>query len=153
MSLRGTKRETRPLVMMASTQTRVLVSPTALALSLLHAGGRALPITIARSRLDFMREALGSQATVAVVGRGWLDEIELRRLALRRVFSSTPRLILVLGREEVPTAFERKNFDAVVVAGRVFAMSASRLRHVIGDVVAAAEAQRPMPPRPLKLVA
>src|SRR5207248_3306104 len=99
------------LVMIATTQTNILVSPTALALSMLHAGGHwQSPISIARSRFDFMRQAMSVQPTVAVVGRGYLSEIDLRRLALRRVFSSTPRLVLVLGREEIPTVFERKSF-------------------------------------------
>jgi hypothetical protein len=151
--LRGTNRVLRRLVMIATKQTSVLVSPTALALSMLHAGGDShLPITIARSRLDFMRRALSSQPTVAVVGRGWLTEIDLRRLALRRVFSSTPRLLLVLGREETPTAFEWKYFDAVIVAGKVFMHSAGRLRHLV-DNVAAPEAHRPMPRRPISMVA
>jgi hypothetical protein len=149
----GTNPVLRRLVMIASNQTRVLVSPTALALSMLHAGGHwNLPISIARSRLDFMRQALSAQPTVAVVGRGWLSEIDLRRLALRRVFSSTPRLLLVLGRDETPTAFEWKYFDAVIVAGKVFSHSAGRLRHLVGNV-AAPEAHRPMPPRPQRLAA
>jgi hypothetical protein len=153
MSLRGTDRVLRAPVMNASNQTRVLVSPTALALSMVHAGARwKLPIDIARSRQDFMRQALSGQPTVAVVGRGWLNEIELRRLALRRVFSATPRLLLVLGREEVPTALERKNFDAIILASNVFRHSATRLRQLVGDA-AANGIQPPLPPRPLRLVA
>jgi hypothetical protein len=135
--------------MIATKQTTVLVSPTALALSMLHAGGQSqLPVTIARSRFDFMRLALSEQPTVAVVGRGFLTDIDLRRLALRRAFSATPRLMLVLGRDEAPTAFEWKSFDAVVVAGEVFMHSAGKLRNLIGNAAVAADVQRPTPPRP-----
>jgi hypothetical protein len=152
LSPRGTNHVLRARVMIELKQTRVLVSPTALALSMLHAGGRwPLPIAIARSRHDFMRQALSAEPTVAVVGRGWLDEIELRRLALRRVFSATPRLVLVLRRDEMPTALERKNFDAVFVAGNVFMLSAGKLRQLVSSV--AQSASGPTPPRPLKLVA
>jgi hypothetical protein len=125
-------------------KTDVLVSPTALALSMLHAGGRRRRITIARSRLDFMRLALTDSPSVAVVGRGWLRELDLRRLALRRVFSSSPKLVLVLARGEVPTLFERKYFDDVIVAAEVFEYGAARLQAMIG---------RLPPPPPCRLAA
>jgi hypothetical protein len=125
------------------TSTHVLVSPTALPLSMMHTGGQSqLPITIARSRLDFMRQALSAQPTVAVVSRGFLDEIDLRRLALRRVFSATPRLLLVLGRDEAPTMLEWKNFDAVIVAGKVFSHSAGKLKTIVDSAAPAARRSR-----------
>jgi hypothetical protein len=118
--------------MTASPTPTVLVSPTALVLSMLHTGGGTqLPVIIARSQVDFMRRALHQPPTVAVMGRGWLSELQLRRLALRRAFSSAPRLLLVLGRDEAPTDEERQFFDAVIVAGQVFLRSARRLQHLV----------------------
>lgn len=120
--------------MIATNKTNILVSPSALALSLLLAGGQwRLPIQIARSRLDFMHRAFGESPTIGVVTRDWLSVLDLRRLALRRVFTATPRLVLVLRRDETPTTFERKYFDAVIVTGEVFAQSASRLQTLVGN--------------------
>lgn len=118
--------------MIASTPTNVLVSPNALVLSLLHAGGGSrVPVAMARSPRDFMRRLSCAPPTVAIVGRGWLSELDLRRLALRRVFSPSPRLFLVLGRGEEPTAFEWKYFDAVIVAGELFLRSARSLQALV----------------------
>jgi hypothetical protein len=123
------------LIMMASSSEKmfdkILVTPTALALSLLHAGGRKRPMTMARTPLDFMRRALTESPAVAVVARGWLSEVDLRRLALRRIFSSSPRLVLVLPRGESPTVFEWKYFDAVVVAGEDFFDTAFKLQRLV----------------------
>jgi hypothetical protein len=117
--------------MNASIKPAVLVSPTPLVLSLLYAG-RRMPVTIARSHQDFMMRALRESTRVIVVERGWLSVLDLRRLALRRALSPNPRLVLVLGRDEVPTPFERARFDAVVVAGTVFLKSATQLQLLVG---------------------
>ena len=119
-------------------KTDVLASPTALALSMLHAGAGRRHVTIARSRQDFMRRALSDSPATAVVGRAWLRELDLRRLALRRVFSSSPRLVLVLPRGETPTLFERKYYDDVIVAAEVFAYGAARLQAMLGAPLARA---------------
>ena len=37
--------------------------------------------------------------------------LDLRLLALRRAFTSAPRLLLVLGRDDTPTPFEQLRFD------------------------------------------
>jgi len=141
--------------MIAPPNTSVLVSPTALVLSMLHAGSPSrLPVAVARSREDFMRRVLRQPPRVAVVERGWLSQIDLRRLALRRAFSSTPRLLLVLRRDETPTPFEEMRYDAVVVAGKVFLRSAARLRDLVGDAPSPAEPlppPLPPPPRPSSL--
>jgi hypothetical protein len=113
--------------------TTVLVSPTALVLSMLHTGAPTrLPVTIARSRDDFMQRVLRRPPRVAVVERGWLSELDLRRLALRRAVASTPHMLLVLGRDQQPTALERMYFDAVVVSGRVFLRTAKHLQRLVG---------------------
>jgi hypothetical protein len=121
-------------------QQPVLVSPTALALSLLYAsaGGRAA-VSIARSREDFITRAVTAPYAVVVAERGWLGALDLRRLALRRVFSSSPKLVLVLGRDQLATPFERARFDAIIVAQPVFAASA-------GDLQALVAALPPGPP-------
>jgi hypothetical protein len=113
-------------------QPSVLVSPTALALSLLHAGrAKRAPVTIARSREDFMMRAMARPYAVVVVERGWLRLLDLRRLALRRVFATSPKLVLVLGRDEIPTPFERARYDHIVVAQRAFAASAASLQQLV----------------------
>jgi hypothetical protein len=147
----------------AAPRTTVLVSPTALVLSMLHTGSPSrLPIGIARSREDFMQRALRHPPRVAVIERGWLSEIDLRRLALRRSVSSTPRMLLVLGRDQEPTPFERMYFDAVVVAGHVFLRSAKHLQKLVDNVpteVTHKEPSGPTPspsapaPSPLRMVA
>ncbi len=120
----------------------VLCSPTALALSLLHAGrARHAPVTIARSREDFMMRAMSHGYAVAVVERGWLRTFDLRRLALRRVFSPAPKLVLVLGRDDVATPFERARFDTIVTPQRRFAST-------VADVQALVAA---LPPGPIAL--
>jgi hypothetical protein len=130
---------------MTSTKNNVLVSPTALVLSMLHTGAAPrLPIAIARSREDFMRRVLRDPPRVAVIGRGYLQELDLRRIALRRAVSPSPRMLLVLGRDEEPTAFERSYFDAIVVAGQVFMKSAKHLQHLVG--VPAGSSTPPPPP-------
>lgn len=136
--------------MTAPTKNNVLVSPTALVLSMLHTGAvPRLPIAIARSREDFMRQVLRNPPRVAVVGRGFLTEIDLRRVALRRAISPSPRMLLVLGREEEPTAFERSYFDAIVVAGQIFMKSAKHLQHLVGAPAhGASSVTPPPPPRP-----
>jgi hypothetical protein len=114
--------------------TTVLVSPTALVLSMLHTGAPTrLPVTIARSREDFMQRVLRHPPRVAVVERGWLTEIDLRRLALRRAVAPTPHMLLVLGRDQQPTALERMYYDAVVVSGRVFLRTAKHLQRLVGS--------------------
>jgi hypothetical protein len=118
-------------------QHPVLVSPTALALSLLYAGAaRRARVTIARSREDFMMRAINTPYAAVVAERGWLGPLDLRRLALRRVFSSTPKLVLVLGRDQVATPFERMRFDSIVVAQPLFAASASDLQELVRAVPA-----------------
>ena len=115
----------------------LLVSPTALALSLVHAGrARRAAVTIARSREDFMMRAMKSPFAVAVVERGWLGPFDLRRLALRRAFAAAPKLVLVLGRDEIATPFERLRFDSTVVAQRVFAASVADLQRLVARVPA-----------------
>jgi hypothetical protein len=132
---------------MTSTKNNVLVSPTALVLSMLHTGAAPrLPIAIARSREDFMRHVLRDPPRVAVVGRGFLRDLDLRRIALRRALSPSPRMLLVLGRDEEPTAFERSYFDAIVVAGQVFMKSAKHLQHLIGAPAASSASSPPPPP-------
>jgi hypothetical protein len=131
-----------------STKNNVLVSPTALVLSMLHTGAvPRLPIAIARSREDFMRQVLRDPPRVAVVGRGFLSDTDLRRVALRRALSPSPRMLLVLGRDEEPTAFERGYFDAIVVAGQIFMKSAKHLQNLVG--VPASSATPPPAPRPM----
>lgn len=107
----------------------VLVSPTALVLSLLHAGGPRLPVSMARTRADFLRRT----PRVAVVERGCLGEIELRRLALRRVYDKAPHLVLVLGRDDEPTVEETAAFDSIFVPDRHFSRSAQKLRQLVAE--------------------
>jgi hypothetical protein len=131
--------------------TTVLVSPTALVLSMLHTGSPTkLPVIVARSREDFMQRALRHPPRVAVVERGWLSELDLRRLALRRAVVNTPSLLLVLRRDEQPTAFERTYFDAIVVSGRVFLRSAKHLQRLVvsGDAPVAVVTKEPSGPTP-----
>ena len=139
--------------MMTPTKNNVLVSPTALVLSMLHTGAAPrLPLAIARSREDFMQRVLRDPPRVAVVGRGFLRDLDLRRVALRRAVSPSPRMLLVLGREEEPTAFERSYFDAIVVAGQIFVKSAQHLQNLVGvpavppPAVAKTTATPPPPP-------
>lgn len=75
-----------------------------------------------------MLRALAIPYATAVVERGWLSTLELRRLALRRVFQRWPRLVLVLARDQVPTAFEQQRYDAIVVAQPAFARVARDLQ-------------------------
>jgi hypothetical protein len=105
----------------------VLVSPTALVLSLLHAGGPRVPLAMARTKDDFLRRT----PRVAVVERGCLGENELRRLALRRAYQMAPRLVLVLGRDEEPTDEEAESFDSIFVPDRHFSRSAQKLRELV----------------------
>ena len=104
----------------------VLVSPTALVLSLLRTGGARMPL-MARTREDFLRR----NPRVAVVERGCLDELDLRRLALRRAFDVAPRLLLVLGRDDEPTKQEAANFDTIFVPDLHFTRSARQLRQLV----------------------
>jgi hypothetical protein len=105
----------------------VLVSPTALVLSLLHAGGPRVPLAMARTRADFLRRT----PRVAVVERGCLGENELRRLALRRAYDRAPHLVLVLGRDDEPTEEESESFDSIFVPDRHFSRSAQQLRQLV----------------------
>ncbi|HEX4458284.1 MAG TPA: hypothetical protein VIA18_09965 [Polyangia bacterium] len=105
----------------------VLVSPTALVLSLLHAGGPHVPLAMARTKDDFLRRT----PRVAVVERGCLGDNELRRLALRRAYRMAPHLVLVLGRDEEPTADETESFDSIFVPDRHFTRSAQKLRQLV----------------------
>ncbi len=106
----------------------VLVSPTALVLSLLHAGGPRVPLAMARTKDDFLRRT----PRVAVVERGCLGDNELRRLALRRAYQlSAPHLVLVLGRDEEPTEDETEAFDSIFVPDRHFTRSAQKLRQLV----------------------
>jgi hypothetical protein len=104
-------------------------------LSLLYSGrAKVAPIAIARSREDFMMRALRQPYVVVVVERGWLSTFDLRRLALRRVFRATPKVVLVLRRDEAPTPFERMRYDSIVVARGAFATSAHDLQELVGCV-------------------
>jgi hypothetical protein len=129
----------------------VLVSPTALVVSLLHTrNADPLPVAIANSREDFMRRVRRAPPRVVVVSRNWLSDADLRVLALRRAFSPIPKLVLVLGRDDAPTASEYRRFDAVVVADQDFRGSAARLKRLVADAAAVSVAP---PPPPLRLVA
>ena len=109
----------------------------ALALSLLHAGSaQRAPVTIARSREDFMMRAIHTPCAVAVAERGWLNALDLRRLALRRVFTSSPKLVLVLNRDQIVTPFERMRYDTIVVAQERFATSAIDLQLLVAALPA-----------------
>ena len=105
----------------------VLVSPTALVLSLLHAGGPRVPVAMARTKDDFLQRT----PRVAVVERGCLGDNELRRLALRRAYRMAPHLVLVLGRDEEPTEDETESFDSIFVPDRHFTRSAQKLRQLV----------------------
>ena len=114
----------------------VLVSPTALVLSLLHAGGPRVPLAMARTKDDFLRRT----PRVAVVERGCLGDNELRRLALRRAYQlpSPQHLVLVLGRDEEPTPDETESFDSIFVPDRHFTRSAQKLRQLVAATQPAA---------------
>jgi hypothetical protein len=81
-----------------------------------------------------MMRALQQPYVVVVVERGWLSTFDLRRLALRRVFRATPKVVLVLRRDEIPTPFERMRYDSIVVARGAFVTSAHDLQELVGCV-------------------
>ena len=115
----------------------VLVSPTALVLSLLHAGGPRVPVAMARTKDDFLRRT----PRVAVVERGCLGDNELRRLALRRAYRMpAPHLVLVLGRDQEPTDDETESFDSIFVPDRHFTRSAQKLRQLVAATKPSANA-------------
>lgn len=119
----------------------VLVTPHPLVLSMLHAGATTrLPTIVARSGEDFMACVLHQPPRVCVVGRGSLSVVDMRRLALRRAFCATPRIVLVLGRDEQPTAAESRFYDAVIVAGELFTRDARRLQALVAHTPARAVA-------------